>query len=53
MNKHHNKNSIYTLSVDGFNETAVWGVDKEGKKRGIMLKYVFDWIQIEDEDYDD
>lgn len=53
MNKQHNKNSIYTLTVSDFGENYVNGIDKDGKKRGIMLKYVFDWIEVEDEEYGD
>jgi len=52
MNKQHTKNSIYTLTIEKVSEDAVSGVDKEGKRRGINLKYVFDWIEVEDEDYD-
>jgi len=51
MNKQHAKNSIYTITVEGSNDKAVWGIDKENIRRGLNLRYVYDWIEDDGNGY--
>lgn len=50
VSKGYEQNSIYTLKVEGLDDDFVYGVDKKLQRRGIKLKAIIDWVELNDGD---
>ena len=50
VSKGYEQNSIYTLTVESVDEDFVNGIDLKHQRRGIKLKAIIDYVELNDGD---